>query len=190
MHGALAVDYDQLQTALSAAGLELSAAEVHGVLCGSICSQMKTGVAPDLKRLLTAGAEVSAESLAPLQGQLENLLEETVQNLYGAEGGFDLLLVDDEQGMPLRVQALADWCRGFLIGLLNNEQFAIDQLEGDTAEIARDMIAISEADGGAGGEDDEWDFAEVAEYVRVGVQLIFEEMHSTLNADSASGELH
>ena len=190
MHGAPAIDYDQLQTALSLAGLELSAAEVHGVLCGSICSQMKTGAAPDLHRLLTAGAEVSAGSLAPLQGQLENLLQETVQNLYGGQGGFDLLLVDDEQALPLRVQSLADWCRGFLIGLLNNEEFAIDQLGGDTAEIARDMIAISQAEAGVHGEDDEWDFAEVEEYVRVGVQLIFEEMHSALKADSVSGELH
>jgi len=190
MHDVLAVDYDQLQAALSMAGLNLSPAEVHGVICGSVCNQMKTGVSPDLQRLLIAGHEVSAESLTPLQEQLENLLRETVHNLYGGQGKFDLLLEPDEKNLAVRVQALADWCRGFLLGLLSNENLAIDQLGSDAAEVARDIIAISEADVGTRGGGDEWDFVEVAEYVRVGVQLIFEEVHSASKAGSTQEELH
>ena len=71
------------------AGLELSAAEVHGVICGSICNQMKTGVSPDLRRLLTAGAEISGASLAPLQDQLESLLTDAVRGLYARQGDFN-----------------------------------------------------------------------------------------------------
>lgn len=182
------VDYDELQTALSRAGLALNAAEVHGVMCGSMCNQMKTGISPDIQQLLTAGAEVSEESLAPLRDLLESLLQETANSLYRNLSEFDLLLPDDSESLSLRLQALADWCRGFMIGLLNKESFAIDQLSQDSAEVARDIIAVSEAEA-TQGEDSEWDLAEVEEYVRVGVQLIFEEMCAG-QENSMSGEIH
>lgn len=175
---------------MSLAGLKPTAAEVHGIICGSICNQIKTGLGPDLRRLLIAGADVPAESLAPLREVLEKLLQETVEKLYGNEGDFDLFLPDDESSLLLRVQALADCCRGFLVGLLNNETFSIDQLGDDAAEVARDFMAISEIEARADGDDNEWDFVEVEEYVRMGVQFIFEDMHSALQAGSVSGELH
>ena len=182
------VDYDQLQTALLRAGLEPNAAEVHGVMCGSICNQMKTGISPDLERLLTSGVEVSGESLASLRDILESLLQETVNSLYRNLSQFDLLLPDDSESLSLRLQTLADWCRGFMIGLLNKESFAIDQLSADAAEAARDIIAVSEVEA-TQDEDNEWDFVEVEEYIRVGVQLIFEEM-CTAQENGVSGEIH
>lgn len=183
------IAYDQLQTELSIAGLELSAAEVHGVMCGTICNQMKTGARPDMQRLLTAGTEVSAEALASLRGLLEDMLKEIVQKLYGNLAEFSLMLPDDNESLSVRLQALADWCRGFTVGLLNNEAFAIDQLSSDSAEVARDIIAVSEVEAGRQEEGDEWDFAEVEEFVRVGVQLIFEELHSS-QINRAPGEIH
>lgn len=183
------VVYDQLQTELSMSGLELSAAEVHGVMCGTICNQMKTGVTPDLQRLLTAGADVSGESLASLRDLLEDLLKEIVQKLYGNLGEFYLMLPGDHEIISLRLQALADWCRGFTVGLLSNEAFAIDQLSADSAEVARDIIAVSEVEVKPEGEDNEWDFAEVEEFIRVGVQLIFAELHSA-QVSNVPGEVH
>ncbi len=190
MRPAQPVMYDQLTAALSLAGLQPNAAEVHGIICGSICNQMRTGVGPDLQRLLTAGVEVSAEKLAPLRDVLEHLLQQTVEDLYGDEGKFNLFLPDDDEALRLRLQALADWCRGFLVGLLNRETFSIDQLSADSAELARDFIAISEVDARVSGDDDEWDFIEVEEYVRNGVQVIFEEMYAELRSGSVSGEIH
>lgn len=190
MHPAPTVVYEQLAEALSAAGLHPNAAEVHGIICGSICNQMKTGQGPDLQRLLTAGADVSAESLGPLRQELEELLQQTVETLYGDQSDFNLLLPDDDEALLLRLQALADWCRGFLVGLLNDESFSIDQLSEDAAELARDFIAISEVDTSLNAEDDEWDLAEVEEYVRTGVQIIFEDIYSELRNNNVSRELH
>ena len=183
------VAYNQLQTELSIVGLPLSAAEVHGVICGTICNQMKTGASPDLHSLLTAGSDVSGEALASLRDLLEDLLKEIVQKLYGNLGEFSLLLPDDEESLSFRLQALADWCRGFTIGLLSNEAFAIDQLSSDSAEVARDIITVSEVEVEREGGGDEWDLAEVEEFVRVGVQLIFEELHSE-QTSSTCGEIH
>jgi len=165
----------------------LSAAEVHGVICGAVCNQMKTGVSPDLQRMLTAGADNPGQSLQPLQRHLELLLRNTVENLHRNQGEFSLLLADDDGGLPLRLQSLVDWCGGFLLGLLGKDSFAIDELSDDAAEIARDMLSVSELEAGCEGDDSEWDLAEVEEYVRVGVQFIFEE----LNADQPDpGEIH
>ena len=184
------VRYEEFETALSQAGLKLGAAEAHGVICGSICNQMKTGVSPDLQRLLTAGADIPGESLLSLQRHLELLLRDTVDNLHDNQSEFSLLLADDSAGLPNRLQSLADWCGGFLLGLLGNDSFAIDELSTDSAELARDMLSVSELEVGREGDDSEWDLAEVEEYVRVGVQLIFEELYAGLQGEADSGELH
>ena len=183
------VDYDQLQAVLQDAELEINASEVHGTMCGSICNQMKTGVSPNLQQLLTAGTEISGQSLAPLRDVLESLLRQTADSLYRNVSEFSLLLPDDEESLSVRLQALADWCRGFMIGLLNKESFSIDQLGADSAEMARDIMAVSELEPSQDEEDSEWDLAEVEEYVKVGVQLIFEEI-GIEKENSVSGEIH
>ena len=184
------IQYDDIQSAISLAGLELSASEVHGVICGAICNQMKTGTAPEMNRLITAGVDVQAESLEQLQGSLELLLRGSVEELHNDEGDFSLLLPDDDSGLPLRLQSLADWCRGFLLGLLDGERIAIDEFSADAAEIARDMLSVSELEESREGGDSEWDLTEIEEYVRVGVQLIFEELYGDLHGDVESEELH
>ena len=189
MHPPQPVYYDQLQAALLEAELELSASEVHGVMCGSICNQMKTGVSPNLQQLLTSGKEISTESLASLRDILESLLRQTVDSLYRNLNEFNLLLPDDNESLSLRSRALADWCRGFMIGLLNKESFYIDQLSTDSEEMARDILAVSELEPAQGDEDSEWDFAEVEEYVKVGAQLIFEEM-CMAQQNNVSEEIH
>ena len=190
MQTAHEIQYDEIESAISLAGLELSAAEVHGVICGAICNQMKTGTAPDMNRLITAGAVVQAEALGQLQKTLELLLRGTVEELHRDDGDFSLLLPDDDSSLQLRLWSLADWCRGFLLGLLDGENVAIDQLSTDAAEIARDMLSISEVEVNGDGSDSEWDLTEVEEYVRVGVQLIFEELYGGLHKDVESEELH
>lgn len=182
--------YDEIESAISLAGIELSAAEVHGVICGAICNQMKTGTAPNMNRLITAGAEVRAEAVGDLQNTLELLLRESVEQLHRDDGDFSLLLPDDDSAVQLRLRSLADWCRGFLLGLLDGENLAMDQLSTDAAEVARDMLSISAVDVTGDGSDSEWDLTEVEEYVRVGVQLIFEEMYGDLHQDVESEELH
>ena len=183
-------NYDEIDSAISQAGLELSASEVHGVICGAICNQMKTGTAPDMGRLITTGSDLSGGSLERLQNTLEILLRGTVQDLHRKEGDFNLLLPDDAVGLPLRLQSLADWCRGFLLGLLDGQQLAIDEFSADAAEIARDMLSVSEVEADGDDNDSEWDLNEVEEYVRVGVQLIFEELYGDLHDDVESEVLH
>ena len=55
--------------------------------------------------------------------------------------------------------------------------------------MARDIMAVAELEPSQDDQDSEWDFAEVEEYVKVGVQLIFEEM-CIAQENTVSGEIH
>ena len=86
---------------------------------------------------------------------------------------------DEDDALEERMRELAVWCHGFLAGLgwagLDIESdIASEQLK----EIIEDFLEISRADPApeADARGAEFDFAELIEYVRVSVQLAFEEL--------------
>jgi len=169
--------YLQLESSLELAGLHHPCSEVHGLIVGSIANHMFTSNAPDLLALLiiSENSDEQPASSAPLQELLNELYRETSEVLLENNDEYQLLLIDSDTKLSLRTESLADWCRGYLLGLLQNDSVSIDQLPEDGAEIARDILAISEA--GPSDEEtdeDEWALAELEEYVKVGTQLIFE----------------
>lgn len=148
------------------------------MVCGAICNEMKTGRdQPILELLLSAGA--APDSDGPAAAALLQAFDAARHSLREARYDFDLLLPGEDSDIGERTQALADWCRGFILGLLHNDAFTVAQLPGDAGEIARDMLAIGEAEAGAGdAEEEERALLELTEYVRVGIQLIYEELHA------------
>lgn len=113
----------------------------------------------------------AAEHLEPWErGLLGRLFEDTREQLNDFGFGFQPLLPDDDQPLNERANALADWCRGFLLGFGYAGQES--QTPGACAEILRDFAEISRLDPDASGEAAEVAYAELTEYVRVGVQLV------------------
>jgi len=109
--------------------------------------------------------------------------------LFESNEGFDLVLPGDDESIDVRVEGIATWAKGYLLGLLYNNVFSIDQLPESGAEIARDMIEISEAAAGADSEKEEdWALAELHEYVKVGSQLIFEFIYSERTVEASTSE--
>ena len=173
--------YQQLESSLDLAGLYQPSSEVHGLIVGCITNHMHIAKAPNLLSLLTgktaAGEDESNANYAPLQDLLNELYRDTSETLLENADEFQLLLIDADAQLSTRTESLADWSRGYLLGLLQNDTIAIDQLPEDGSEIARDILAISEAgpnEEETDTEEDEWALAELEEYVKVGVQLIFE----------------
>lgn len=165
--------YVQLESALTLANLEISPSEVHGTVVGAISNHLKSGVSPDLLKLIEPGA--AAEEYSQLSESLQEIYRQTSESLLDSDEGFELVLPDDDESLHARVEGLAGWARGYLLGLLHNNAFGIDQLPENGAEIARDILQISEAAAGADGEQQEdWALGELHEYIKVGVQLIFE----------------
>lgn len=170
--------YDQLDAALSLAGMSVLPAEVHGVLVGSLCCHLRTGVKPDLMALIVDDPGDVTGAVAEVSELAHALYRDAMDLLLQAEAGFDLLLPHDTESLQLRTESLGAWCQGFMLGLLQNDSVGIDEFGGDNEEIIEDIMAISGAITGERDPDkDEWAFAEIEEYLRAGVQLMFETIY-------------
>ncbi|HET7369833.1 MAG TPA: UPF0149 family protein [Gammaproteobacteria bacterium] len=166
-----------LHTLLNSALDSVNAAECHGALTGLACGGGAGGKI-DWQAALpqTDGAAEANEAGAVLAA----LGEETARELNDDSMGFSPLLPDDVESIDDRAAALRLWCRGFLYGFglgfapgqsppLPDE---VREVLGDFSEIARQELETD-----ADSEADEEAYAEIVEYVRVGVQLIFETLH-------------
>lgn len=149
------------------------AAEAHGTLAGSLCAAPAYRYEDWLCEILPEG-QVESGAIVPLQA----LFRETMAALAGGEMEFEPLLPEDESPLDTRAAALAQWCQGFLYGLGSSQIHDAARLPGDLGEIVRDFTEITHAGGEASStpESDESAYAELVEFVRVGVQLIFEEL--------------
>ncbi len=181
-----AVDlYTQLEATLSLADIEISVSEVHGTIVGAIANHMKSGVTPDLLKLIEPQASPEDGRFSQLKDTLYDIYRITTEQLLEGQESYDLLLPDDDESLDSRVEGIATWARGYILGLLYNNAFSIDQLPESGAEIARDLMQIAEA-GAGDGEEREEDFAlaELHEYIKVGSQLIFEFIYSERASDT------
>ena len=176
------MEYEVLEELLSSSGSPLPPAELHGGLCGLICANGQRAAMSWLESLLEDCSGDSA-SLSELAVGLSTLGEETFSAFTGSSLEFRPLLPDDDSGVDVRSDALAHWCHGFLSGLviggleLDAER---DHLPADIHELVGDFAEISKAGADAAEiEDPELgarSLFELIEYVRVGAQLIFEEL--------------
>lgn len=163
-------DYADLADSLHGAGITTSAAEAHGIITAALCAPRP----PEWQRLLLGG-DPSAVSPS-LRSQLGSLYEQTAQQLLGIE--FDFVPMLPVATLAEQVEALADWCRGFVLAM---EAAGIDaaKLPGEAGEFMRDAHEIAEAeiDDDEAEDAQEREYADIVEYLRVGVQLVYEELH-------------
>ena len=117
------------------------------------------------------------------------LYKEPAGQLDDPEFGFSLLLPDDTVPLAQRVESLALWCQGFLAGLGLGGLQDQSKLPGDSHEVMRDFVEISRLGHGDDGvtNEDEAAFAEIVEYVRMAVLLVYEELRPlrTVRPDGA-----
>lgn len=168
--------YDQLAEALTRLGYAQDPAEYHGALCGALCVREPEEIDP-LGVLERAGA--SADGAEAATAALRELRGEAADAFGGHEMSFAPLLPDDEEGLPRRVAALSAWCEGFLYGLSTGAPLNMKQCSPELKEIVRDFTEFTHAGVGddEDGEIEESAYAELVEYIRVGAQLIFMELH-------------
>jgi len=174
-------DYQAFQDAVRKGGVLAEASELHGSFCGAAVLMGPHAGAMWLKETLgeidsaNVLAAESAKSLGELALVSFRMLEE-------GEMAFNLLLPDDEDSVDHRTMALAQWSQGFLHGLAlatGGDKEAMDRVF--KTPLAKEILAdFSEITRAATDPDDaeadhEASFVELVEYVRVSVQLLFEE---------------
>ncbi len=165
--------FNELQRALAQSHALADAAEAHGTLVGSLCA---TGCSLDewLAEILPEGRAGHGAAAS-----LQAVFNATSGALGDTDMSFQPLLPPDEDPIALRTTALGEWCQGFLYGLgIGVAVPDVSQLQGEAAEVLRDMAEIThvDVDPEDSEESNEAAYAELVEFVRVGVQLLYEQL--------------
>lgn len=170
-------DYVSIDALLRRAESGIEAAECHGVLCGVLCAQRAFDPRPWSGYVLGA-CDPGNAYVREARNELESMSEAALAALNDPEYGFQPMLPPDETPLQLRTQAMSQWCQGYVEGLRLGGIEHPEKLDGDAGEIVRDLGEIGKA--GRFHVDDsdenEADFAELVEYLRAGVRLVYDEL--------------
>lgn len=173
--------------AIDVLGLGVEVAEFHGGICGLLCARGPGAAAAWLEHSDQSQTAVAGEADAARE-QLHEAEAQTWRLLSSPDFEFEPLLPPVEAELAERVSALALWCQGFLTGLglggVRAEDLDTRDHDGarnaELAEIVADFVEISRAHLGSEDLADtnraDFDLAGIIEYVRVGTQLMFEEL--------------
>ena len=186
------IDHDTLDAALRRCGSSWNAGQAHGLLCGRLAIAGTDGARRWFEQVLEDTDPEDA-----LRGECETMLDAlcdaTRRQLVERQSEFELLLPDDGEPAARRAGSMAQWCEGFLHGLVSarhgdalRQRLAAAPL----ADIIRDMAQITraaadESDGNDEEEENAW--AELVEYLRVAAQLAYEEL-AEFRSSPAAGD--
>ncbi len=155
----------------------LDPAELHGLLCGLLCAN------PILDRdrwLVLARGELAegVELTEPVCDLLVKLLEFGAAQLNADDGSVTPLLPSDDAPLRWRTEALGAWCQGLLYGLGLGQVEQHGELSEESREFLRDATEIAQVgfETEEASEADEAAYAEVVEYLRVGLLMILEDL--------------
>ena len=174
-----ALAYADLAAALQRIGYGDDAAAYHGALCGALCRQEPEELDP------AALLDETSEADAAAREELCALRDRVVGALGDMHAGFELLLPDDEAALAERARALGAWCEGFLYGLAGRIKLDLHSCTEEVREIVKDFTEFTRAslDSGGDPEVEEGAYTELVEYIRVGAQLVYMELHPRPDVD-------
>lgn len=139
-----------------------SPSELHGVLMGIVA----VAQSPSSEEWLQILAQLDVESLPE---EALQLLTDEAEDVAAALADDSLdympMLPDDQHLLIERVQALADWCGGVVLGF----GLASGQIRAGEAELLEDLqdVAAVEFDSGDDDEEGEASYADLVEFVRL-----------------------
>lgn len=168
------ISHADLAVALTRMRLGTGASDLHGLLTGYLCGGGDAGPRAFLSALELESDDAHADDAG--HALLAELYAQCRMQLADPELGFEPLLPDAERPLAERGDALVDWCRGFLGGL-GLAGFGRSGLSEEGAEILRDFESIAASHFSYDEEDDEDSLAEVFEFVRIGVLLLYGELY-------------
>ncbi|MDP1970192.1 MAG: UPF0149 family protein, partial [Methylobacter sp.] len=119
---------------------ELSAGQAHGMATGMLCANEQAQSAEWLTELFRHGAPLADEN----RTTLVHLFEDTRSLLASDEFEFDLLLPSDDALLSEQVEALTDWCQGFLLGV--GFTHTVSDLSKEASEILKDIVEFTKLD--------------------------------------------
>ncbi len=142
------------------------ASEAHGLLC----ALAGRGIQPqDIRQKAGLFQLTEVEHIDLIEG----LYALVCRELDDEEFGFQLLLPDDNQPIHARIEAVTDWCQGFLQGIYHDQGRLPEQATPIVQEAAESIMEIGHLATGTDDSDlSEHHLMEVIEFLRVAAQLI------------------
>jgi uncharacterized protein len=148
----------------------ISGSRLHGALVAAICTDAPGS--PVVQPILAASLQTALASGPGLSAALQQVEDA----LSDPEFSFEPLLPDESGPLASRAEALADWCDAFVMGMV---AAAPGDSSAEREELLTDLSAIA---GGLepgtledGSDEDEEDFMQILEFVRVAALSLFSE---------------
>ena len=173
------IDFDTLAELLRTAGAACGAAEAHGLLCGTLAAGGRHDPEVWLEHVLGEGNTLSVAA-QDCRDMLENMQNDILGQFNDESFAFSVLLPSDTAPLSTRTRALGEWCEGFLYGLAIGGIRDAAEKPGTVDEIMKDFYEISHAGFVTEGpdEEDESAYAEIVEYIRMSVLLLYQELQA------------
>ncbi|MBE0435299.1 MAG: UPF0149 family protein [Methylomicrobium sp.] len=173
--------YQTIDQTLRQQGAEVSAAEAHGIATGMLCVDVRASQSNWLDELFGEGSSAAGGNVV-----LGDLFEQTRALLTDDDYTFDLMLPDvEEDNLSEAVEAMRDWCQGFLFGIGFSQSSS--NWTGEVGEIVKDIVEITKLEAISDDDDSEEGqeaFVEIQEYLRVAVQLIRTELSGSVGGSA------
>ncbi len=165
-------DYAMMQQLLRTTMPDATPAALHGLVAGLLTSGAPDIDEEDISTLMQSG-------FSPVMGQLVSMLiSSTRSQLQEPEFTFQLLLPEDDVALVQRVQALGNWCESFTAGFSAGFMQAETALGSEGREALTDIAELAslsdEIDNDI--EDEENDYMELVEYVRMAAITLFQQL--------------
>jgi len=174
------INFSDLERSLNSCGSSWFCAQSHGLLCGRLAVLGPNAFNLCVEQIFE---NISLENTSRdhCELMLEDLFKDTWAQLVERQSEFELFLPGEERNITERTEAISQWCDGFLHGIVTGKKpkKLKDYLNQDPLDIIiKDFLEITRATANeeADEEDNETAFNEVMEYIRVSVQLIYEEL--------------
>jgi hypothetical protein len=169
-------EFYTLEDTLLRVDADFSASEVHGIACAVLAFNNQYSEKTWQNQVLKG--DTRDFYVQEARKLLEQLFNATLWQLNSGDLNFELLLPPEQDSLEAQVTALQKWCQGFAFGLALSGLKTMQDLPEDTRDWVQDIVKI-----GAAGEMDVHDedeseeaFMELAEFVRVGVLMMNEEL--------------
>ncbi len=148
--------------------------EAHGLLTGLACRGISAQHIGEKLYLFEMDSKQGSETLIALY-------EMVLQNLESDDPVFDLMLPGDDEPLSRRTDEIANWCSGFAQGFCHDGELEMLQEIGPVKEMLDDILSIARIQPDLSKkkkqqQGDDRALCEIEQYLRVGVQLIYEEM--------------
>lgn len=163
-------EYSPLVSKFSDGDIALSPAEFHGMACGGLSVGGKSS---QLKNLFLN--VVTNDKAQPL---IAELIKITQAQLSAPDFSFQLLLPDDDAPLNARIDAVKEWSQGYLLSLSESNIPLKNHPEISIKEAITDILAIAKMPPiNKPSLQDENDFVEITEHLRLATLVIFNELH-------------